>query len=177
MMEPARPKPPIIALFILLFVALVLAVVALIRTAGVSPIESWASAMNDGDYAEAALLLTDEEDAEEWFARTEALTLTRGGVQDYQRSDRILLPPGEGSVSVVRLNWADGFTNCLLLRQGEDDSLGVVGSYFDCDTLSERVPERGQLLPEADPPNDFVVPPQPSGPPDLPPAQEGAPGR
>ena len=167
MVEPTRTDPPLAALFILLFVALLLAVVALVRSANASPVDAFLENMVEDDYDGAALALADERGVEEWLARTEALALRHGEVEGFQRSDRILSRSGEGFVSVATLNWEDDFTRCLLLRQGGDGSLSLVGGYFDCDTLSERVPEGGQLLPEDRPPDGPGAPgsPEPFGPP------------
>lgn len=171
MAEPRRTNPPIAALFILLFVALVLALVSLIRTVSVSPIQPWMAAMYEGDYAEAALILTDGRSVEDWLVQTESLALQHGEIAGLQRSDNILLPPGEGVISTLTVNWADGYARCLLLHHGEDGSLGIVGGYFDCDTLSERVPEGGQLLPEERPDGPGApFAPGPAGPPDTPPS-------
>ncbi|CAN5880988.1 hypothetical protein BH23ACT11_BH23ACT11_18860 [soil metagenome] len=171
MMEQRRPDPPIAALFILLVVALVLAVVALVRSASDSPINSFLVAMSDDEYEEAALALSDERGVDRWLARTELFTLLRGEIQGYQRSGTILLQPGAGWISAVTFHWEDGYRQCLLLRQGEDGSLGLAGGYFDCDMLAERVPEGGQQIPEQKPPDGPVVPggPEPFGPPSTPP--------
>lgn len=182
MTEPRQAGPPIAALFILLFVALVLGVVSLVRTASSSPVESWTAAMHEGDYTEAALILTDDRGVEDWLAQTESLAFRHGEILGFQRADNILLTPGEGFISTLTVNWEDGYTRCLFLRQGEDDSLGIVGDYFACDTLSERVPEGGQLVPEELPDGPGApLAPDPAGPPsanpDLPPIPEGPPER
>ena len=164
---PTRTDPPPAALFILLFVALVLVVVTLVRSANASPIDSFLAAMTGDDYDEAALFLTDERGVQQWLARTELLALRHGEIEGYQKSDRILSRSGEGITSVVTLQWSDGYSRCLLLQEGEDYSLRLVGNYFDCDTLSERIPESGQLIPE-DRPSDgpgSLGRPEPFGPP------------
>ncbi|MGF1473189.1 MAG: hypothetical protein ACFB50_15805 [Rubrobacteraceae bacterium] len=151
MRASSRLDPPVAALFILLFVALVLAVVALVRSAGTSPVEFWMEAMSEDDYDEAALIFTDESGVGEWLARTEALALRHGEIEGLERRERTLALPGEESISVVTVTWEDGYSRCLLLRQ-EDDSLGLAGGYFDCEALDERVPEGSRLRPEVEPP-------------------------
>ena len=154
---------------------------ALVRSANASPVDAFLENMVEDDYDGAALTLTDERGLAQWLARTELLALRHGEVEGYQRSGGILLPPGEGSISVVTLQWGDGYSRCLLLQEAEDGSLGLVGGYFDCDTLDERVPEGGQLIPEDRPPDGPRGPggpigPDPSGPPaaspDLPPVPD-----
>ena len=170
---PTQTDPPLAALLVLLFVALVLAVVALVRSSNASPIDSFLEATTRDDYEEAALFLTDERGVQQWLTRTESLALRHGEVEGYQRSDRVLPVSGGSVISVVTLQWSDGYSRCLLLQEGEDYSLRLVRNYFDCDTLSERVPEGGRLLPENRPPDGPGGPdgpgvpdgPDPSGPP------------
>lgn len=130
--------------------------------------------MHEGDYAGAALMLTDDGGVEDWLTQTESLALRHGEVVGFQRADNIILPPGEGFVSTLTVNWEDGYARCLLLRQGEDGSLGLIGGYFDCGTLADRVPEGGQLLPEELPDDPGGAPPVS---PDLPPAPNSPPVR
>jgi hypothetical protein len=179
----SRSGPPVAALFILLSVAVVLAVVALIRAASVSPAEQWTRAMAQDDYAEAALALEDVRGVERWLLQTERLALRHGETESLQGIGGILMPLGEGFIDVKKITWEDGYSRCLFLRQGEDNSISLVGGYFDCDTLAERVPEGGQLIPEDKPPDNPIVPggPEPLGPPsppsNLPPVQDAPPVR
>ena len=79
---------------------------------------------------------------EEWLARTESLALRHGeeskGLQR-KRSNTLTVLAKVNYLRRDAVNWEDGFSGCLLLRHEEEDgSLGLVGSYFDCDTLDDR---------------------------------------